>query len=1319
MSGSGSCRSGVGAESGRAGDPRARTSAESTDAHRAWSRSLATLCLACLSVATWWCAPALALSQRGHTVAVSSSFGGVGKGDGEFEFAASTKVREPVELAVDEATQDVYVVDPGNHRLQEFSAEGQFIAAWGWGVSNGEEKYEVCTSECLPGLAGHGKGEFTEPGAIAVDNSPDGRHEVYVDMNANAKRPDVQRFPANGEKPLGKLPVEEEGRLDGIAVDSQGRVWLYRGEEEETAEIEGFSDAEKPVALGGAFGPPVECPKPGFAVDAAGEDFYLDHELLNSEDECPAVVEREKAEERKGKAEGSEARPVVTTRLNPKEVLSNSESGIDRQNTTGVAVDQASSEQTPLGAIANGDVYIDNGTSVAVFTPDGSLLQRIGAGQLKQGEGIAVDSTNGDAYVVDAAGSKVDVFSPEQPTTPTVDGLWAENVASGEVKLSTEVDPRGADTSVYFQYGTVDCVVDPSECTDAPAPPGIDIGGADNGAGFGGRRAEVTLQELRPGTTYYYRVIVSNSIEGPAQGEDKFATITTPPSPQGVLADGRAWELVSPAEKGGSGIQALGEAEISGPIQAAADGSAVTYYANGPVEADPEGNRAPEATQVLSTRSPSGWSSEELVTPHEKGEGFEDTSAEYRFFSPDLSLSLVEPQFAAEPLEAPPLAPGASEKTLYVRDDPPRAPDAAEQPVYAEAEANRAFRAPGYLPLLTPSIDTAKTKFGGQLEFLDATPDLSHVVFESGEVALLSGSASGLYEWGAGGHLQLVSILPDGAPAGNAELGDTPELGAENINVRNAVSSNGTRVVFYSQGYEEHSEFAEFHRLYMRDTAAGETVQLNAAQGTIEPAGESEISEVAFQGASSDGSKVFFTDTAALTPESAQRAVQESVHNPADLYECEMVEEAGRLKCDLKDLTALPSRGSAEILNIAPGISEDGAYVYFVANGALTPSAEQGNCEATQTPRAEQRCNLYLWHEGRITLIARLSGEDTGDWGSPSGFMGVNDVEPRPDLAGVTAGVSPHGEYFAFMSKMSPTGYDNVDASAQAKGARDEEVYLYDARSRLLVCASCNSSGPSLGTHDIERSGEGHGLVVDRRGNWTGQYLAGSIPGWTPVGPERAIRQPRYLSDSGRLFFNSPDGLVADAKNGKQDVYEYEPDGVGSCTQEVGCVSLISSGTALQESAFLDTSESGDDVFFVTAQPLVGADHDTDFDVYDARVCTQASPCPSAEAPATGTCETSHACSPVTSSPPAVVLPASSTAQSTGNVLGFSEREPPRTPPVKPKPLTRQQKLAKAVRQCRHKRNRARRASCERQARKLYGGKPKSKTSATPAREQR
>ncbi len=46
---------------------------------------------------------------------------------------------------------------------------------------------------------------------------------------------------------------------------------------------------------------------------------------------------------------------------------------------------------------------------------------------------------------------------------------------------------------------------------------------------------------------------------------------------------------------------------------------------------------------------------------------------------------------------------------------------------------------------------------------------------------------------------------------------------------------------------------------------------------------------------------------------------------------------------------------------------------------------------------------------------------------------------------------------------------------------------------------------------------------------------------------------------------------------------------------------------------------------------------------------------------------------------------------------------------AKPKPFTRKQKLAKALKECRKKKNKARRQACEKQARKKYGAKKKAK----------
>src|SRR5262249_9169508 len=156
-----------------------------------------------------------------------------------------------------------------------------------------------------------------------------------------------------------------------------------------------------------------------------------------------------------------------------------------------------------------------------------------------------------------------------------------------------------------------------------------------------------------------------------------------------------------------------------------------------------------------------------------------------------------------------------------------------------------------------------------------------------------------------------------------------------------------------------------------------------------------------------------------------------------------------------------------------------------------------------------------------------------------------------------------------------------------------------------------------------EGAGEGLGLVVDRRKVWAElgheHWLAGNIPGWTAENLTGALIQSRYLSNDGRLYFNSPDTLVAQATNHKENVYQYEPNGLGNCQSSTGgCIALLSSGTSVNESAFLEATSDGSNVFFVTAAQLLPQDTDTAFDIYDARECTPESPClapPSGEAP--------------------------------------------------------------------------------------------------------
>jgi hypothetical protein len=226
------------------------------------------------------------------------------------------------------------------------------------------------------------------------------------------------------------------------------------------------------------------------------------------------------------------------------------------------------------------------------------------------------------------------------------------------------------------------------------------------------------------------------------------------------------------------------------------------------------------------------------------------------------------------------------------------------------------------------------------------------------------------------------------------------------------------------------------------------------------------------------------------------------------------------------------------------------------------------------------------------------------------------------------------------------------------------------------VCASCNPTGARpVGIEGIHYQGKEVRPLVDYQGTWEERWFAAAVPGWTGLETGMTRQQPRYLSDSGQLFFDSVDPLVPQATNGLSDVYEYEPVGIGGCSSSNvtfssvsgGCAALISSGASGEETVFMDASENGNDVFFLTAAPLVPQDLDTSFDVYDAHLCSISSPCaPVVASPPA--CTTADSCRVAPSPQPAIFgAPASSTFSGSGNVVPAVARKPAVKKVKKPK----------------------------------------------------
>lgn len=279
----------------------------------------------------------------------------------------------------------------------------------------------------------------------------------------------------------------------------------------------------------------------------------------------------------------------------------------------------------------------------------------------------------------------------------------------------------------------------------------------------------------------------------------------------------------------------------------------------------------------------------------------------------------------------------------------------------------------------------------------------------------------------------------------------------------------------------------------------------------------------------------------------------------------------------LTDLTADPAGNGAEVQGVI-GTSVDGSYVYFVANGDLdgAAGATEGDCQREASNNYLGSCNIYLFHAGQSTFIARLSGkEDSSDWFARTSNFGSDNKK--------TGSVSPDGRTLAFFSAQRLTSYDTHGTT---------ELYRYRAgEPGSISCASCNPTGapptsaPAVGTLQYP------GIGINTQG-------LSAVPN-------------RFLTADGeRVFFETAEALNALDTNGVRDVYEWEAPGFGTCQASgpaysplnEGCLYLISTGNSSTPSFFADASESGDDVFFFTPEPLVGQDQDGLQDVYDARV---------------------------------------------------------------------------------------------------------------------
>lgn len=584
--------------------------------------------------------------------------------------------------------------------------------------------------------------------------------------------------------------------------------------------------------------------------------------------------------------------------------------------------------------------------------------------------------------------------------------------------------------------------------------------------------AEVEFEQLTPNTSYHYRLMASN-IGGKSEGSDR--TFITGSAPANncednlevrnaqqfgiiMLPNCMALELVSPPKKGG---QPARFPAIS------RDGSRVKFESPAALADTPGVFSVAGDPYVASRESPaSGWVTESTSPPDGDFRAGWEVFGAARSFSPDFSqwfhLGATFSQFMA----------GID-----------RAYQAGLDGTYSPLS-----------PILIPRVVSNSSRFVVERsEFVGASSDHSHLYFTpgppDGSAAYLPGDPelSGvgiskntyIAKIGSAGEPSVELLARDrlgkiwgekcGAHLGGTEAALSSKNGKRN---QGAVSSAGDRVYMsarVSQPAGVACSNANKLRILVRlETSQGAHIEELAGSecARISPVCSSVNGDDLYQGASADGTKIYFTTNRQLTNSDLDGSATECSRTVAvagcDLYLYDSTLSPGqRLIQVSRGGTGAPTPGEgAMVYNGVTAISGDGSHIYFVAKGILTTSPNPEGKSANEY--AASVAKFYVWDRGSevTSFIGALDsgdgapGNNNGLWGSNAGTF-RNAAYPVPvlglDPEGIEVGGDGHILFFG----------SNASLTSNDMDGNRRDVFRYDSEGAGLQCVSCLSGADS------------------------------------------------------------------------------------------------------------------------------------------------------------------------------------------------------------------------------------------------------------------
>jgi hypothetical protein len=442
---------------------------------------------------------------------------------------------------------------------------------------------------------------------------------------------------------------------------------------------------------------------------------------------------------------------------------------------------------------------------------------------------------------------------------------------------------------------------------------------------------------------------------------------------------------------------------------------------------------------------------------------------------------------------------------------------------------------------------------------------------------------------------QLVAVTDNGSLLSPA---CQPGVGS-----RNAVSSDGNTIIFTALP-SQHC-FVASAQLFAR-LGGDKTLEISKPleeECTEVPCPGVSRASASFQGASQDGSKIFFTTAASLNPATDKDKSE-------DLYMAVIGCPSSAVECDPAqlDVTSLvqvsrdPNIGEAADVQGVVAMSPDGSHVYFVARGVL---ASQGlTVEGAQSLAVKGADNLYSYEhdaqypEGRVVFVGdlcsgpRLSGEVL-DSRCPADLEdeSSNQTPPRNDLdlmgSGSLSQTTGAGGGVLVFSSYSQL----IDGGVEADNDDAQDIYRFDSGSGVMQRVSLGENGAD--TNGNQNDGKAVTGVSEefRRMEDADARIQPSVTKETAGEEFKVVRQASD-EDGSRIVFTTAEPLSPKASNGQADIYEWDE----------GRVSLISTGSSTEADESAVITPAGNDVFFISAQGLIRQDTDGAPDIYDARL---------------------------------------------------------------------------------------------------------------------